>query len=127
MNGALVDTADLVERFRRDPSSPYNMTMDELQTLLAEVGEQEPVVDAILRLGGAPDTERAAQLGVSVEDINWDDDKPAPKYWLCEECGHEDRIRPMPEDRTKFYARIEKRGSPKCPECKSIGFMPKGF
>lgn len=68
----------------------------------------------------------AELLGVTVEDVDWA--RPAEqKFWRCEECGHEDRSRPLPPDREKFYARVAERGSPKCPKCKSIGFMPVGF
>ena len=58
---------------------------------------------------------------------DWGDyTRPMP-YWLCQECGHESRTRAMPEDKTKFYEKVAKQGSPKCPHCKSVGFMPVGF
>jgi hypothetical protein len=53
-----------------------------------------------------------------------DDIPPRQPFWRCEECGHQDHIKPMPTDRAKFYARTE---SPKCPKCKSVGFVPVGF
>lgn len=46
------------------------------------------------------------------------------QYWKCNECGHEDHDKQMPLDRDAFYKRAE---SPKCPKCKSIGFVPIGF
>lgn len=121
------DTDELVRLYRTDPGTPYDMTKGELQRLLAEVGEEEPVIDAILKLGGASSAERAEWLGVTTEDIDWD--RPASeKFWRCEECGHEDRSRPLPPDREKFYARVQERGSPNCPKCKSRNcFMPVGF
>lgn len=54
------------------------------------------------------------------EVTDGDDQKP---YWICQECGHEDHNKPMPKDREKFYA----HESPKCPKCKSVGFIPQGF
>ncbi len=48
-------------------------------------------------------------------------------FWRCEECLHEDRSRKMPSDRAKFFAKVEKVGSPKCPRCKSDAFMPVGY
>lgn len=67
----------------------------------------------------------ASLLGVTEEDVDWD--RPGKPYWACQECGHRDDSKAMPSDRAKFYARVEKNGSPKCPDCKSIGFMPVGF
>jgi predicted Zn-ribbon and HTH transcriptional regulator len=48
-------------------------------------------------------------------------------YWFCDECGFEDKNKLMPPDRDKFYDKVHKNGSPKCPKCKSESFMPKGF
>ena len=48
-------------------------------------------------------------------------------YWLCQECGHESYTKPMPKDREKFYEKIEASSIPKCPKCKSEGFMPVGY
>lgn len=45
-------------------------------------------------------------------------------FWRCQECGYEDKKKPMPMDRNKFYKRPE---SPICPKCKSIGFVPVGW
>ena len=48
-------------------------------------------------------------------------------FWRCEECGFENRIKPMPTDRDKFYSRCAEKGSPKCPKCKSEAYMPVGY
>ena len=56
--------------------------------------------------------------------MNSEQKKP---FWLCQECGHKDVVKPMPEDREKFYERVDKKGSPKCSKCKSEAFMPVGF
>lgn len=61
------------------------------------------------------------------EDFDDDWDRPQPKFWRCQECGHEDHSKAMPADREKFYAKIQKSESPRCPSCKSVGFMPVGF
>ena len=51
--------------------------------------------------------------------------EPAKRpFWRCEECGYVDRVKLMPRDREAFYKREE---SPKCPKCKSVGFVPVGF
>ncbi len=55
------------------------------------------------------------------------DEVKAEPYWLCQECGHEDHTRPMPVNKNEFYEKVSKKGSPKCPLCKSVGFMPVGF
>lgn len=55
-------------------------------------------------------------------------DEPASKpFWICQECGHIDKKKTMPEDRAKFYERMAEKGSPKCPKCKSEAFVPQGF
>lgn len=52
----------------------------------------------------------------------------SPPYWRCDECGHEDRNKPMPPDRAVFYARISMgaRRTPQCPRCGSYSFLPVG-
>ena len=44
---------DLVERYNRDSSITYDLSDDELQTLLSEVGEMEPIIDEIELLSSA--------------------------------------------------------------------------
>ena len=51
------------------PSAPYSMTIDQLRTLLAAVGEEEPILDALALAEGQSDEARAELLGVTVEDI----------------------------------------------------------
>lgn len=62
-------TDQLVETYRMDPGSPYSMTEEELQRLLGAVGEEEPVVDAVLKLGGASKETRARAIGANPEDF----------------------------------------------------------
>jgi len=45
-------------------------------------------------------------------------------FWRCESCGYQDRLKSMPKDRDKFYARGK---AAKCPSCKSEDLMPVGF
>jgi len=48
-------------------------------------------------------------------------------YWQCESCNYVDTDKPMPPDRAKFYEVVDRKGSPKCPHCKSETFMPVGY
>lgn len=61
-------TEDLAAAYDRDPSSVYDMTLEELYTLSGTVGETEPIIDAILAVSGASDEERAEQLGMTLEE-----------------------------------------------------------
>lgn len=61
-----------------------------------------------------------------MEDDN-EMEEPRKPFWRCQECGHKDEKKPMPIDRDKFYAKVHAGSSPKCPKCKSEGFMPSGF
>lgn len=61
-------TEDLTDAFKRDPASVYNMTLDELYILSGEVGETELIVDAIIAVGGGSDADRAAALGMTLEE-----------------------------------------------------------
>lgn len=65
-----------------------------------------------------------------MEDFDLEDEQeetPVKAYWRCEECGHRDTRRAMPRDRAMFYAKVARDGSPVCPKCRSVGFMPVGF
>ena len=59
----------LVERYEMDPGIVYELTAQELQVLLSEVGEMEPVVDAINVLNGASIEQRAQDIGCMPEDF----------------------------------------------------------
>lgn len=53
------------------------------------------------------------------------DQMPARKAsWICQSCGYEDKKKPLPKDRAKYYAN-PKPG--KCPRCKSDDLAPHGF
>ena len=58
----------LVARYMRDPSVVYDYSERELRLLMSAVGEEEPIVDAILALGGAGDAARAEALGMTLEE-----------------------------------------------------------
>lgn len=58
----------LVTRYMRDPSVVYDYSERELRLLMSAVGEEEPIVDAILALGGAGDAARAEALGMTLEE-----------------------------------------------------------
>ena len=65
----------LLDLYERDPGVTYDLTQDELLTLLGLVGEEDSVVDAILKNSGASKRERAEQLGLSEEDFNNEDSR----------------------------------------------------
>ena len=61
-------TEDLTAAYDYDPGSVYDMTLEELYSLLGEVGETEVIVDAIIAVGGGSDADRAAALGMTLEE-----------------------------------------------------------
>ena len=58
---------------------------------------------------------------------------PKRVFWFCEECGHADHNKPLPPDREAFYQNLDVRLTRvgytgyKCPSCRSMSFLPKGF
>lgn len=64
----------LIKLYESDPSVTYSLTQDELQTLLGLVGEDEAIIDAILKNSGASKRERAEQLGLRESDFDYEDD-----------------------------------------------------
>ena len=60
----------LVARYEMDAGITYDLSAQELQVLLAEVGEMEPVIDAINVLNGASVEQRAADIGCDPEDFH---------------------------------------------------------
>ena len=61
-------TEDLIAAYKRDPSSAYDMTLEELYHLSPYTGETEVIIDAILAVSGASDEARAEQLGMTLEE-----------------------------------------------------------
>jgi len=69
------DVKALVKRYETDSSIAYELSAQELKVLLAEVGEMEPVIDAINVLSGVSIEQRAKDIGCRVDDfLEWDDD-----------------------------------------------------
>ena len=64
----------LVERYEMDSGITYELSAQELQVLLAEVGEMEPIIDAINVLNGASVEQRAMDIGCRPEDFGEGDD-----------------------------------------------------
>ena len=64
----------LMERYKADSSYAYECTGEELDILLSEFGELEPIVDAINVLNGASVEQRAADIGCSPEDFDTQND-----------------------------------------------------
>jgi hypothetical protein len=51
--------------------------------------------------------------------------EPSHPYWHCEECGYEDKLKPMPNvSPAVWYGRKQPL---KCPKCKSEAFQPTGW
>ena len=61
-------TEDLTAAYDYDPGSVYDMTLEELYSLSVEVGETEVIVDAIIAVGGGSGADRAAALGMTLEE-----------------------------------------------------------
>ena len=64
----------LVKRYEMDSGITYELSAQELQVLLAEVGEMEPIIDAINVLNGASVEQRARDIGCRPEDFREGDD-----------------------------------------------------
>ena len=62
----------LVERYRNDSSITYELTHEALNVLLEEVGEMEPIIDAINAKNGASHEERAKDIGCAASDFKTD-------------------------------------------------------
>lgn len=59
----------IIERYKMDSSIAYDCNEEELQTLIGEFGEMEPIIDAMNVLSGASDEQRARDLGLSLEEF----------------------------------------------------------
>ena len=68
------EVKSLVKRYRMDSGITYELSAQELQVLLAEVGEEEPIVDAINVLNGVSIEQRAKDIGCRVDDFLGRDD-----------------------------------------------------
>jgi hypothetical protein len=64
----------LAERYEMDSGIAYSLTAEALQALLQEVGEMEPIIDAINVLNGASDEQRAMDIGCDPSDFKMPDD-----------------------------------------------------
>lgn len=64
----------LAEFYAMDSGIAYSLTGEALQALLQEVGEMEPIIDAINVLNGASDEQRAMDIGCSPRDFKMPDD-----------------------------------------------------
>ena len=64
----------IVERYKMDNGYAYECEDDELDILLHEMGELEPIVDSINERAGLSTEQRAAHIGCEKEDFHWDVD-----------------------------------------------------
>ena len=63
----------LVERYNGDSSFAYECTYEELDILIQECGEMEPIIDAINVKNGASVEQRALDIGCLPSDfISWE-------------------------------------------------------
>jgi hypothetical protein len=71
-----VEKMVLVENYNMDASSAYELTSEQLYVLMAQVGEMEPIIDALNVLSGASVEQRARDIGCQPEDFHeyWDND-----------------------------------------------------
>ena len=60
----------LVQRYKMDSGYAYECTAEELNILRSELGELEPIVDAINVFNGASVEQRAEDIGCSPEDFD---------------------------------------------------------
>ena len=65
----------LVENYKLDSSMVYGCTAEELQVLVAEMGELEPIIDAINVLSGASIEQRARDIGCSPSDFWYEEEE----------------------------------------------------
>ena len=63
----------IFEAFERDPGIAYDLSDDEQQILLGLVGEQDSLVDAIMKNSGASKRARAEMLGCNESDFDYED------------------------------------------------------
>jgi len=56
---------ELKRAFEADSGLPYSLSDEDLQRLLALVGEYEPIIDAIMERGGQSYEARAEAIGCS--------------------------------------------------------------
>ena len=59
----------LKNQYECDPSVVYDLTAEDLELLLCELGELEPIIDAMNILSGASVEQRAKDIGCSPEDF----------------------------------------------------------
>ena len=71
-----VEKMVLVENYNMDSSIAYELTSEQLYVLMAQVGEMEPIIDALNVLSGASVEQRARDIGCQPEDFHeyWDND-----------------------------------------------------
>lgn len=63
----------LIGLYDSDPSVTYVLNQDELYTLMGLVGEDECIIDAILKNSGASKKARAEAIGVQESDFDCED------------------------------------------------------
>jgi len=70
-NSSAIDIADLLTRLERDPSACYNFSPDEIRAVMAEMGEDDLLIDALFAAEGQSIEARADALGVRASDFRY--------------------------------------------------------
>jgi predicted Zn-ribbon and HTH transcriptional regulator len=115
---------------RADKKYAIDLTEGEMRSMLAAIEvaiEGAPIYHLVhLKLVRSRIEDMLYRISLSMKNEECEYERTKP-FWRCQECGYENHTRPMPKDRNAFYERVAKTESPKCPKCKSVGFMPVGF
>lgn len=68
-SSSVIDLDALLARLERDSSACYNFSLDEIRAVIGEIGETEPLIDALLAAEGQSIEARAEAIGVRVSDF----------------------------------------------------------
>lgn len=76
----------VIELYKLDSSTAYECNDEELQVLIGEFGEMEPIIDAMNVLAGVSIEQRARDIGCSPQDFPeyWDEDTDSPIEFVDE-------------------------------------------
>ena len=68
-SSSVIDLDALLARLESDSSACYNFSLDEIRAVMDEIGETEPLIDALLAAEGQSIEARAEAIGVRVSDF----------------------------------------------------------
>ena len=61
----------------------------------------------------------------TMAETDWDFGPPQKPSWICQDCGFNDKTKPLPKNRAKYYASGAAPST--CRRCKSKSSMPHAF